>query len=145
MAKRGFDLFEQALLRAWNGGKPDTQTAFDTIGRAYLAFAKSEPAYFAAMFESGLSFTQFPELKDAGDRAFAILRDACAALVETVPAGKRPPVLMMALHVWSLSHGIASLFARGDAARRAIPMTPEELLEAGVLVYLDGLGLRDGA
>jgi len=47
---------------------------------------------------------------------------------------------MMALHVWALSHGIASLFGRGDAARRKLPMSPEELLEAGVLVYLSGLG-----
>jgi len=56
-------------------------------------------------------------------------------------AGKRPPAMMMALHIWALSHGIASLFARGDAARRTLPMTPEELLEAGVLVYLEGLGV----
>ena len=49
--------------------------------------------------------------------------------------------MMMALHVWSLCHGIASLFARGDAARRKLPMTPEELLEAAILVYLRGLGL----
>jgi hypothetical protein len=49
--------------------------------------------------------------------------------------------MMIALHIWALSHGIASLFARGDAARRTLPMTPEELLEAGVLVYLEGLGL----
>jgi len=42
-----------------------------------------------------------------------------------------------------MSHGIASLFGRGDAARRAIPMTPEELLEANILIYLDGLGLSD--
>ena len=48
--------------------------------------------------------------------------------------------MMMALHIWSLSHGIASLFGRGDRARRAMPMTPEELLEAGTLVYLRGLG-----
>ena len=39
--------------------------------------------------------------------------------------------MMMALHIWSMSHGIASLFARGDAARRPLPMSPEELLEAG--------------
>ena len=32
-------------------------------------------------------------------------------------------------------------FARGDGGRRRLPMTPEELLEAGVLVYLRGLGL----
>ena len=29
----------------------------------------------------------------------------------------------------------------GDAARRTLPMSPEELLEAAVLVYLRGLGL----
>ena len=53
---------------------------------------------------------------------------------------RRPPVLMMALHIWSFSHGIASLFGRGDAGRRKLPMTAEELLEAGMLVYLRGLG-----
>jgi hypothetical protein len=47
---------------------------------------------------------------------------------------------MMALHIWSMSHGIASLFARGDAARRKLPMSAEELLEAEVLIYLRGLG-----
>ena len=47
---------------------------------------------------------------------------------------------MMSLHIWALSHGIASLFARGDAGRRTLPMSPEDLLEAGVLVYLRGLG-----
>jgi hypothetical protein len=51
---------------------------------------------------------------------------------------------MVALHVWSLAHGIASLFGRGDAARRALPMPPEELLEAAFLIYLRGLGLPAG-
>ena len=37
--------------------------------------------------------------------------------------------------------GIASLFARGDAGRRTLPMAPEDLLKAGVLIYLRGLGL----
>jgi hypothetical protein len=32
---------------------------------------------------------------------------------------------MMSLHMWALSHGIASLFARADAGRRRLPMTPE--------------------
>ena len=54
----------------------------------------------------------------------------------------RPPALMVALHIWSMTHGIASLFARGDAARRKLPMSPEELLEAAVLIYLRGLGLN---
>jgi hypothetical protein len=48
---------------------------------------------------------------------------------------------MMSLHIFAVAHGIASLFARGDAARRKLPMSPEDLLEAAVLVYLRGLGL----
>ena len=38
---------------------------------------------------------------------------------------------MMSLHIWSMAHGIASLFGRGDAGRRTLPMTAEELLEVG--------------
>jgi hypothetical protein len=62
-------------------------------------------------------------------------------VVAGLPAAKRPPALMMALHIWSLSHGIASLFARGDPSRRTLPMSAEELLEAATLIYLEGLGI----
>jgi AcrR family transcriptional regulator len=141
VAQRGFARFEQQLATAWDDGKPTLRAAFDRLGKAYLAFAASEPAYFSAMFESGLSLTEHRELQQASDRAFGVLRGACEALVAAAPTGKRPPPLMMALHIWALSHGIASLFARGDAARRALPMLPEELLEAGALIYLDGLGV----
>jgi AcrR family transcriptional regulator len=141
VAQRGFARFEQQLAAAWDQGRPDPGAAFDRLGKAYLAFAGSEPAYFSAMFESGLSLTEHRELQQAGDLAFAVLRGACETLVAGMPAAKRPPPLMMALHIWSLSHGIASLFARGDAARRTLPMTPEELLEAGALIYLEGLGV----
>jgi hypothetical protein len=64
-------------------------------------------------------------------------------VVAAMPAGNRPPVTMMALHLWSQAHGIASLFGRADGARRPIPMTPEELLEASTLIYLRGLGEPD--
>jgi len=141
VAKRGFEQFEQALLRAWNEGQPDPITAFERLGGAYLAFARKEPAYYSAMFEAGISIRANPELREAGERAFNVLRMAAEKIVAAAPGEKKPPALMLALHVWALSHGIASLFARGDEARRALPMSPEELLEAGVLVYLEGLGL----
>lgn len=141
VARRGFEAFTQALAAAWNGGRPTPREAFNRLGAAYLAFASKEPAYFSAMFESGLPLADYPEVRAEGDRAFAVLREACEALIATLPKERRPPPLMMALHIWSLSHGIAALFARGDHARRPIPMRPEELLEAAVLIYLDGLGL----
>ena len=141
VARRGFERFEQSLTAAWDNGRSSPLAALERMGRAYLAFAQAEPAYFSAMFESGLAIAEHRELQEAGDRAFAVLRGACEAVVATVPAARRPPAMMMALHIWSVSHGIASLFARGDAARRSLPMLPEELLEAATLIYLQGLGI----
>lgn len=143
VARRGFELFEAALKRAWDEGRPDPASAFERLGRAYLEFAGKEPAYYSAMFEAGVPLDAYPELREAGDRAFAVLRGATETLIATMPARNRPPAMMMALHIWALSHGVASLFGRGDAARRRLPMKPEELLEAGVLLYLRGLGLPD--
>jgi AcrR family transcriptional regulator len=139
LARRGFERFEQRLTAAWGEGRGSAIAALERMGRAYLGFARDEPAYFSAMFEAGLSIADHRELKEASGRAFAVLRTACEAIAASSP--QRPPALMMALHIWALSHGIASLFARGDAARRALPMTPEELLEAATLVYLQGLGI----
>jgi AcrR family transcriptional regulator len=139
VALRGFEQFAAALARAWDDGRPEP------FGEAYLEFARTEPASYSAMFEAGIPLDTTPDLREAGERAFAVLRAATERLVATMPAPNRPPVLMMALHIWALSHGIASLFGRGDAARRSLPMAPEELLEAAVLVYLRGLGLAGPA
>jgi AcrR family transcriptional regulator len=141
VALRGFEQFEVALARAWDDGRPDPLTALDRMGKAYLAFARAQPAYYSAMFESGIAPDSSPELRAAGDRAFGVLRGAAEKVCAQMPPQGRPPALMLALHIWAMSHGVASLFGRGDAARRSLPMTPEELLEAGVLVYLRGLGV----
>jgi AcrR family transcriptional regulator len=146
IAQRGFEQFEAALSMAWDDGRPDTLTAFERVGKAYLAFAREKPAFYSAMFESGLAVDVSASLQAAAERAFAVIRAAAERLAALAPPGApRPPALMMALHIWSMSHGIASLFARGDAARRKLPMSAEELLEAEVLIYLRGLGfLTDG-
>jgi len=82
-----------------------------------------------------------PDLRQAGERAFAVPARRRRKVCAQVAPQSRPPALMIALHIWALSHGIASLFG----ARRFGPPHPadvaEELLEAGVLVYLRGLEL----
>ena len=145
VARRGFDAFAAALAKAWDDGRPELLVAFERLGRAYLDFARREPAYYSAMFEAGVSPDSDPELRASSESAFAVLRAAAEKLVALLPPAGRPPALMVALHVWSMTHGIASLFGRGDAARRTLPMPPEELLEAAVLVYLRGLGVVPGA
>jgi AcrR family transcriptional regulator len=140
LARRGFDRFTEELETAWNGGRPDPVAAIEACGRAYLSFARREPAFYAVMFESAVS-VEDPALRLASERAFAVLRTAADAACATM-AENRPPALMVALHIWSFAHGVASLFVgSGELARRKLPMTPEDLLEAGLLIYLQALGL----
>jgi AcrR family transcriptional regulator len=144
VALRGFERLAGVLAAAWNNGLPEPMRAFEALGRSYLAFARGEPAHYAAMFETRIAFDAHPGLLAASDRAFTILREAADRLTAGLPKDRRPPSLMMALHVWALSHGIASLFVRSDPSRRKLPMSPEDLLEAGVLIYLQSLGLAGG-
>ncbi len=138
IARRGFERFTAELEAGWNSGRPDPARAIEECGRAYLAFARREPASYAAMFSPGFPLEDDPALLLASERAFEVVQRA-ADLVCGTGAG-RPPPLMVALHVWSLAHGVASLFVGGpDGTRRRLPMTPDQLLEAGLLIYLQSL------
>jgi AcrR family transcriptional regulator len=141
IARRGFERFTVALEKAWNDGKPDPLSAFKNITHAYLRFAQSEPAYYAAMFEARLPSEAKRDLAVASDQALEVMREAAEVLIAEMPKARRPPAMMMSLHIWALAHGIASLFGSDKSNRRSIPMEPEDLLEAAVLVYLDGLGI----
>lgn len=90
-ARRGYELFAGRLEAAWDEGRPSALSSFERVGRAYLGFAKAEPAYFAAMFEAGVSPDHDPELRVAADRAFRALERSCAALALKLPEDKRRP------------------------------------------------------
>ena len=142
IARRGFETLAARLERAWNEARPDPVSAIEACGHAYLAYARQDPASYAAMFDTSLPMNDEPELKLAADRAFAVMRRAAEAACGSHPGPRRPPPLMVALHLWTMAHGTASLFiCRPEAAQRTLPMAPEELLEAGVLIYLQSLGL----
>lgn len=143
MARRGFELFEAELASAWDEGRPEPVGAFANVGRAYLRFARDQPGYYAAMFEAGISDRDHPDLRLASERAFGVLRQAAETVQAKLPKDKRPPALMMALHIWALAHGVATLFG-GQQGAGKLPMSQEDLLEAGFLVYLQGAGLGAG-
>ena len=142
VALRGFEQFEAVLARAWNDGRPDAFVGLDRLGRAHLEFARAQPAFYSAMFEAGVPVSADPALRKASEAAFAVLRGAAEKICAAMPAPGRPPALMVALHFWAMAHGVASLFGRGDGAQRAMPMSAAELLEANVLIYLQGLGVK---
>src|ERR1043166_3488195 len=89
VALRGFQQFEAALTRAWGEGRPNPFAAFDRLGKAYLAFARTEPAYYSAMFEAGIPLDTSLELAQAGEEAFGALRRGTDALVVTMPGAQR--------------------------------------------------------
>jgi AcrR family transcriptional regulator len=139
-ARQGFEIFADLMDHAYDGGKPTALRAFEATGRAYLAFARKFPGHYMAMFESGLNLNRDPDLARASNRAQAVLARAAETLSEQLPPGRRPPAAMFAAHIWAMSHGVVELFARGTPGGRS-PFPPEDLLEAGIGIYLRGLGL----
>src|SRR3981189_1582385 len=106
IAQRGFEQFEALLTKAWDDGRPDTVSAFERVGRAYLAFAREEPAFYSAMLESGVPVDLNPTLLAASERAFAVIRAAAERLPPPAPPGApRPPALLMAAPNCARSHG----------------------------------------
>jgi len=152
VARTGFERFAARLDAAWNNGIPTPLSAFEALGRAYLAFAREDPASYAVMFESGATAENRGEAiqaaasSPAAEKAFNVLQQAAAAICQHLPENERPPLKLVAMHFWTMSHGIASLFIQEGSAARKIPLTPEEVLESGLLIYLKGLGvLPEGA
>ncbi len=140
IAQRGFELFEAELVGAWDNARPEPSRALVRCGRAYLNFARRQPALYAVMFESGLPMESDTALLRASERSFGVLLSAAETLCAVIPGDRRPPAMMVALHVWSMAHGTASLFlAHASGPGRMLPMAPEDLLEAGLLVYLQSL------
>ena len=144
VAVRGFDRLADTMSAASQTSRARPVAALEAAGHAYLNFARAEPAYYAAMFDGRVSPEDHPALHAASERAFMVLRSGADLLTDSMPKATRPPALMMALHVWTLAHGIASLFVRGGPTRRKLPMSAEQLLEAGLLIYLQGIGLDAG-
>ena len=139
-ARQGYEIFADLMEFAYAKGQPTALAAFEATGRAYLAFARRYPGHYMAMFESGISLNTNPELALAANRAQSVLEVAAMKLSEHIPPDKRPPASMFSAHIWALSHGVVELFARGAPGARA-PFPPETLLEAGIGIYLRGLGL----
>ena len=134
VAKQGFDALGARLKAATAQASADGQ-GFFAMGKAYLAFAREEPAYYAAMFNTGQHDEPSQNHEDPG---FAILQNAVGRVLGTTdPAKTRPAALL----VFALTHGLASLSAPGSLAAPGGLADPETALELGVSALLKGLPL----
>lgn len=144
VARRGFEQLAAEMEAARQTAGTNAVAALERCSQTHLAFAECEGAVYQTMFEAGFPTKKYPDVLAARAKAFAVVRRAAQALCDRDKTGRRPPALMVALHVWSMTHGIAHLFMSHDGdSRSLVPMPPEALLEAGLLVYLQSIGLSD--
>jgi len=115
------------------------------MGEAYLAFAEEEPGFYAAMFsprggdEQGFGAWGPPPGSGGATRPSGAFTLLVEALTRTFPEGFGGiDPRFIALEVWALSHGIATLDAAGQLPKG--PGLPDkyELLRAGVLALVQG-------
>ena len=142
VARRGFVQLAADLEAARDAAGTDPINALERCAQAHLAFASHDPPVYVAMFEATFPRGKYQDVVRAREAAFNVIRAAAQVAVSRGTSPDRPPVHMVALHVWTMTHGIADMFVSHDGdGRRLLPMAPEALLEAGLLVYLGSLGL----
>ena len=141
LAGRGFAELAARLARALTSrGTPLER--FTRMGEAYLTFAEEEPAYYAAIFETRGVQADISETGSPGRPSpFDLLVEALQSTFADGFGGVAPRFI--ALEVWALAHGIATLSAAGHLPRG--PGFPDryELLRAGVLALVHGAARRD--
>jgi AcrR family transcriptional regulator len=99
--------------------------ALPAMIETYVHFARRNPAYFQLMFRPELKKShKSPQGEEAAEEAFAVLQDTVEA---GIAAGVLKPVNtdVLALTLWSLVHGLASLWLDGHLAHKTAD--PEEL------------------
>lgn len=111
---------------------------FMAMGRAYLAFSREEPAYYAAMFNTGLAGGEDPAEAAARepDPGFALLEEAVG---QASGIGDPLQRRQAALLVYALTHGLASLAAPGSVAAPRDLRDAEAVLGLGVKALIRGL------
>jgi hypothetical protein len=84
------------------------------MGRAYLDFARQEPGYYRSMFTRAqeLEASCAPGAPVAAAQSFALLNEAAGAVLRAQRRGGSDSA-HLALQVWALSHGAATLMLGG--------------------------------
>ncbi|WP_460703697.1 TetR/AcrR family transcriptional regulator [Myceligenerans halotolerans] len=103
----------------------DDADAVAALVRCYLDFARRRPGHFQVMWRPELSEPdKHPDVRDGGEAALLRLTDLVDGLEVADPRG-------LALAIWAVGHGLASLMLDGqlDHTARKWDTTADDLLE----------------
>lgn len=130
--EQGFDLMAEQVGAAFAAADPSASTgeSISLLGRAYVQFAADHPTHFNAMFRSGLDSVDdaaHEELEEHG--AMTLLRTMVDDLADhgTIDRELAEDVTVV---LWSVAHGLASLWVDGAIPKMFPGMTLDRLLDA---------------
>jgi len=109
----------------------------ERLAAAYVGFAVEHPAHFRVMFEGQLDKARYPALKEAGDRAFAVLLDEASALAGS--KARAPERATATAALWSVVHGFAVIAIEGGFGQLEGGLPLDELLRRTIRQVVAGL------
>ena len=120
ISARGFEILAQDLAAAV--AHPPGTPGPDDVARAvaaYVAFARRQSGHFQIMFRPELSQPEkHPAVREAGDAALKVVTDLVDELGIADPQA-------LAIALWALAHGLASLTLDGQIAHIAANWSTE--------------------
>jgi AcrR family transcriptional regulator len=117
LADEGFRRLATALAEAHDAAATPS-AALEALINGYVTFARNNPAYFRVMFRPELTRPhKSPDGMQAGEAAFGVLDrtvDECLSANEVTTVDRH----VLAISLWSLAHGYASLWLDGQLTDR---------------------------
>ncbi|MRH91380.1 TetR family transcriptional regulator [Nocardia sp. SYP-A9097] len=143
LSARGFEQLGAQMISARDQAA-NPREALIGMGVGYVRFARDNPAYFRLMFRPELyEADKHPDASSAGDAAYAVLEAAIAEATST-DALPSEDIDTLAVALWSLAHGLASLTVDGKLELRSAQMgtTAAELSDRVTRLFTEMINSR---
>ena len=133
VAEEGFRIFDASQAAAYAAAPADPVGRLQALGAAYVRFALDKPHYFRVMFRPHLvEHGKYPTLHEVSRRAFERLVESTRA-ARLAHGHDDPDPLAAATLMWSVPHGLATLFLEGPISEGTSPRALEALARAATL------------
>lgn len=121
LAAEGFRRMLSAQAKAASAEK-DPMERHRAAGKAYVSFARANPALFRLMFSHPATKQKSEELKTAATVAFEALRAGSSQALKLPADDKRAQIA--AIRAWSIVHGLSQLILTGHIAGAESELEP---------------------
>lgn len=125
----------EAELRAAADTADPPQERLLAVYLAYVGFAQRHRDLFAVMFQSGINKNLYPEVHASAAKAFSIAAELAAQIEHSQTSAEQ-----LAMAIWALAHGFATLNAEGYIAITSfVKAEPSAETLARKLLFSDSL------